>query len=146
MRMPESQLRNLRKESDQSYQDLANAIIEVAVQDYRDGIKDYARIIYQLESVQIKLQELDCFFRSGYMDQLTDVNGASIRHRLVMEFKDLLAKDGCEPEDVREMTSYMLESLDSHRKLADNELRATRRRTEKVAEELNRVLERMEGK
>lgn len=134
------------REPSQPYQDLANAIVEVAVQDYREALKEYGRVIHRLEAVQIRIQEIDCFFKSGYLEQLTTISGSLIRDRLAKEFKEMLADDGYEPGDLREIVALMEKSLDLHKRLTDNELRATRRSVEVVAQELNKMIDRMEGK
>ena len=84
-------------ESNRPYQNLANAIVEVAVQDYREALKEYGRVIHRLENVQIQIQEIDCFFKSGYLEQLTTISGSLIRERLAKEFKEILADEVYEP-------------------------------------------------
>lgn len=133
-------------ESSQPYQDLANAIVQVAVQDYREALKEYGRVIHRLETVQIQIQEIDCFFKSGYLEQLTTISGSLIRDRLAKDFKKMLADDGYEPGDVRKMVALMVESLSLHKRLTDNELRDTKRSVEVVTQELNKMIDKMEGK
>ena len=134
------------RESSQPYQDLANAIVAVAVQDYREALEEYGRVIHRLEDVQIQIQEIDCFFKSGYMEQLTTVNGALVRDILTKEFKEMLADDGYEPGDLRKIVALMEVSLALHKRLTDSELRASRRSVEVVVQELNKMIDRMEGK
>ena len=136
----------MRDKSSQPYQDLANAIVAVAVQDYREALEEYGRVIHRLEDVQIQIQEIDCFFKSGYMEQLTTVNGALVRDILTKEFKEMLADDGYEPGDIRKIVALMEENLDLHKRMADSELRASRRSVEVVAQELAWMIDRMEGK
>lgn len=58
------------------YQRLANAIIEVAANDYRAVLRNYG----DRESPQKR--ELECFFRSQWFRILTDADGEKLMLRL----------------------------------------------------------------
>ena len=58
----------------ESYQALANAIVELAVKDYKQALKQYSRFPSNKEYVD-EAACLERFFRSGWYGMLTDLDG-----------------------------------------------------------------------
>ena len=56
------------------YQALANAIVEVAVQDYKTALKYHYRHPYRREYAD-EVSSLERFFRSGWYGMLTNLDG-----------------------------------------------------------------------
>lgn len=58
----------------ESYQALANAIVELAVKDYKKALKQHYRFPSSKEYAD-KVTSLERFFRSGWYGMLTDLDG-----------------------------------------------------------------------
>ena len=56
------------------YQALANAIVELAVKDYKKSLKRYYRS-QNNEDYAAEVKSLERFFRSGWYGMLTDLDG-----------------------------------------------------------------------
>lgn len=56
------------------YQALANAIVELAVKDYKKALKQHYRFL-DSEDLTIEVNALERFFRSGWYGMLTDLDG-----------------------------------------------------------------------
>ena len=56
------------------YQALANAIVELAVKDYKKALKQHYRFP-DSEDLTIEVNALERFFRSGWYGMLTDLDG-----------------------------------------------------------------------
>lgn len=56
------------------YQALANAIVELAVKDYKKVLKQHYRFPNNKEYAD-EIASLECFFRSGWYETLTDLDG-----------------------------------------------------------------------
>ena len=69
------------------YQALANAIVELAVKDYKTALEYYYRHPNNHE-YEDKVLHLECFFNSGWYETLTDLNAEYLMNgvrRLVRE-------------------------------------------------------------
>ena len=85
----------------ENYQELANAIIELAVKDYRKLSKGYQRIVqerdltkkkaarkeleYKMRGIRRKLTDLEAFFTSKWFSELTTISGEMVVDRLRKE-------------------------------------------------------------
>ena len=58
----------------ESYQALANAIVELAVKDYKKALKQHHRFPDNKEYAD-EVASLERFFRSGWYGMLTDLDG-----------------------------------------------------------------------
>ena len=58
----------------ESYQALANAIVELAVKDYKKALKQHYRFPSNKEYAD-EVTSLERFFRSGWYGMLTDLDG-----------------------------------------------------------------------
>ena len=56
------------------YQALANAIVELAVKDYKKALKQHYRFPDN-EEYKDEIKDLEKFFRSGWYGTLTDLDG-----------------------------------------------------------------------
>ncbi len=56
------------------YQALANAIVELAVKDYKKALKRHYRFPHR-EDYAAEVKSLEQFFRSGWYGMLTDLDG-----------------------------------------------------------------------
>lgn len=56
------------------YQALANAIVELAVKDYKKALKRHYRFLNN-EDYAAEVKSLERFFRSGWYGMLTDLDG-----------------------------------------------------------------------
>lgn len=56
------------------YQALANAIVELAVKDYKQALKQHSRFPSNKEYVD-EVDRLERFFHSGWYGMLTDLDG-----------------------------------------------------------------------
>lgn len=56
------------------YQALANAIVELAVKDYKKALKQHYRFPFNKEYAD-EVTSLERFFRSGWYGMLTDLDG-----------------------------------------------------------------------
>ena len=68
------------------YQELANAIVEQAVKDYRVALKILSRNPGNRAALSMK-QEAEEFFRSDWFGKLTDLNPELLITRLCAEVK-----------------------------------------------------------
>lgn len=59
------------------YQALANAIVELAVKDYKTALKYHYRHSTKQE-YEDEVASLERFFRSGWYEMLTDLDGESL--------------------------------------------------------------------
>ena len=70
------------------YQALANAIVELAVKDYKKALKRHYRFPNS-EDYAAEVKNLERFFRSGWYGMLTDLDGeyliTGIRHMVRKE-------------------------------------------------------------
>lgn len=66
------------------YQNLADAIILQAVKDYRHVLRRYAAYPHNSE-VNRQRHELETFFRSGWFEMLTDLDGEILLEKLQAE-------------------------------------------------------------
>ena len=64
-----------------NYHNLANAIILVAVDDWRDAVKRLKKKQHNDLAEKTK-QECESFFLSSYFDKLTDVRGEDLLRKL----------------------------------------------------------------
>ena len=85
------------------HEELANAIIELAVKDYRKlaigyhrtirkrkrvrNVKERERLDYQKRSIRRQITELEKFFRSKWFSELTSVSGEMVISRLREEYQ-----------------------------------------------------------
>ena len=85
----------------ENYQELANAIIELAVRDYRKLAKGYHRVTkqrnrarkkdtrkeleYKMRGIKRKITDIETFFTSKWFLELTEINGEMILDRLRKE-------------------------------------------------------------
>lgn len=67
-----------------NYENLANAIVELAVKDYRRTLKDLKRGPRNNTALQMKA-EVERFFRSGWFSTLTSVDGEKLMAMLQRE-------------------------------------------------------------
>jgi len=69
---------------DENYQNLANAIILLAAKDYRAALR---RIMKDPENRMAgeEVKKLERFFRSGWYEMLTDVDGEYLMNRIRRE-------------------------------------------------------------
>ena len=72
------------------YQDLANAIVVQAAEDYRNALKG---ISYNHYSSEIIIKTLEKFFKSGYFKILTNVSGDYIIYKLKEEHRQKIYKE-----------------------------------------------------
>ena len=63
------------------YQALANAIVELAVKDYKKALKAHLRYPKQEEYAR-EVEELERFFHSGWYEMLTDLNAEYLLTRI----------------------------------------------------------------
>ena len=63
------------------YQALANAIVELAVKDYKKALKRHYRF-QNNEDYVAEVKSLERFFRSGWFERLTDLNGEVLIRKL----------------------------------------------------------------
>ena len=75
-----------------AYQNLANAIVIQAVNDYRAALRG---ISYNRRSAEANIKELEKFFRSDYYELLTKVKGEYLIEKLKEEYREEKLKDGC---------------------------------------------------
>ena len=68
--------------TDTVYQDLANAIVLQAVEDYRNALKG---ISFNSKSPEKIIKEIEKFFRSEYFEILTKVKGEYLIDKLKQE-------------------------------------------------------------
>lgn len=68
---------------DEAYENLANAIIESAVNDYRKALKGHS--YDRRKTPDFIVRELEKFFRSAYFEILTRVDGEYLIQRLQSE-------------------------------------------------------------
>lgn len=68
------------------YQDLANAIILMAVEDYRNALKKLKKRPCHEPSTEMK-NEVERFFRSDWYRELTSVDGEILIKKLQAEVK-----------------------------------------------------------
>ena len=66
------------------YENLANAIVELAAKDYRKALKDLKRSPRNDAALQMKA-ECERFFRSGWYEALTSVDGEKLMAMLQRE-------------------------------------------------------------
>ena len=70
------------------YQALANAIVELAVKDYKKALKQHYRFPDNKE-YQAEVHSLEKFFRSGWYGTLTDLDGeyliSGVRRMILQE-------------------------------------------------------------
>lgn len=69
------------------YQALANAIVELAVKDYKKVLKQHYRFPNNKDYAD-KVESLERFFRSGWYGMLTDLDGEYLMtsiHRMVRQ-------------------------------------------------------------
>ena len=70
-----------------NYQDLANAIVLLAVNDYRKALKTL--ILYPKDrSVKFQIKQIEQFFRSEFYKLLTSVDGEMLISKLYEEVKN----------------------------------------------------------
>ena len=63
------------------YYDLANAVIEQAVKDYRTALKQY--ILNPMdEEREVEVILLECFFKSEWFQILSDLDGKSLMEKI----------------------------------------------------------------
>ena len=67
-----------------SYERLANAIVELAVKDYRTALKRVARHPKDRDGLAVK-NECERFFRSGWFGVLTGIDPEMLMRKLQME-------------------------------------------------------------
>ena len=68
------------------YQALANAIVELAVKDYKKALKQHFRFPNNKDYAN-EVASLEQFFRSGWYSQLTSVDGEYLIKRLQDEVR-----------------------------------------------------------
>lgn len=87
----------------EQYQELANAIIELAVRDYRKLAIGYHRVTkqrnrarkketrkeleYKMRGIKRKITDIETFFTSKWFSELTELNGEFIIDRLRKEYR-----------------------------------------------------------
>lgn len=85
----------------ENYQELANAIIELAARDYRKLAKGYHKVTkqrnrarkkdtkkeleYKMRGIKRKITDIETFFTSKWFSELTTINGEMIVERLRKE-------------------------------------------------------------
>ena len=85
----------------ENYQELANAVIELAVKDYRKLSKGYQRTVqernrvrkkdtrkeleYKMRGIKRKITDIENFFTSKWFSELTTISGEMIVDRLRKE-------------------------------------------------------------
>ena len=69
------------------YENLANSIVLLAVQDYRDALKKLKKWPRN-EAAQIMKAEVERFFRSAWYRELTSVDGEYLISKLQAEVED----------------------------------------------------------
>ena len=70
------------------YQDLANAIILMAVKDYRDALKKLMKRPFYGPAQDMK-NEVERFFRSDWYRELTSVDGNILIKKLKSEVREI---------------------------------------------------------
>jgi hypothetical protein len=70
---------------DQSYHDLANAIVLQAVEDYRNALNGIA---YHHHSPEFVIKSIERFFRSDYFEVLSTVKGEYLIEQLKKEHNE----------------------------------------------------------
>ena len=73
-----------------AYENLANAIVIQAVNDYRNALDG---IGCEYKSPEVVIRELEKFFRSSYYRTLTKVKGEYLIEMLQKEHRDKLRKE-----------------------------------------------------
>ena len=63
------------------YQALANAIVELTVKDYKKALKRHYRFPNS-EDYSTEVKSLERFFRSGWLERLTDIDGEVLIRKL----------------------------------------------------------------
>ena len=76
----------LLRDIDKAYENLANAIIEQAVDDYRRLIR--GKRVFDRLADNVSIKELKEFFLSQWFVNLTNVDGELILKRLKKEYED----------------------------------------------------------
>ena len=76
------------------YEELANAIVIQACNDYKKAYKQSLRRSGIVGEVDEELAELEAFFRSDWYKQLTEVDGEMLMERLKNEVKKGERKKG----------------------------------------------------
>lgn len=87
----------------EQYQELANAIVETAVKDYRRLARGYHRtiklrkrarkketresLLFKQRTIRRKLTEIERFFTSNWFSELTEIDGNMVLERLRKECK-----------------------------------------------------------
>ena len=79
-------MKNEDIKTDKAYENLANAIVIQAVDDYRRVIRG-KRVMEDYKN-KITIESLDKFFLSGWFYMLTNVDGQTIINRLRREYQD----------------------------------------------------------
>lgn len=74
------------REIDTGYEDLANAIVVQAVDDYRKLIR--GKLIVNTITHKVSIKECEKFFSSEWCEILTKVDGKTILKRLRKEYED----------------------------------------------------------
>lgn len=69
------------------YENLANAIILQGVKDYRKALRKYSKRAKYEPAVQT-IADVEQFFRSGWFEQLTSLNGEMLIRKLKAEVKN----------------------------------------------------------
>lgn len=68
---------------DSFYQDLANAIVERAVEDYRCVLSGYSK----KENAPLKEKEIEKFFLGEWFSLLTNIDGRDLLKRIRREYR-----------------------------------------------------------
>ena len=68
---------------DSYYQDLANAIVERAVEDYRYVLSGYSK----KENAPLKEKEIEKFFLGEWFSLLTNIDGKDLLKRIRREYR-----------------------------------------------------------
>lgn len=71
--------------TNREYQDLANAIVKQAAEDYRKALKGRG---HDGKSPERVIREIERFFRSGYFEILTGVKGEYLIEKLKQEHSE----------------------------------------------------------
>jgi len=69
------------------YEELANAVIVQACEDYKRAYACYLRNPDSAERTMQQLEELELFFRSDWYKTLTELDGEYLMHRLQEEVR-----------------------------------------------------------
>ena len=69
-----------------AYENLANAVIEQAVKDYRQARVKLAKDVEDVTALKIR-RETERFFRSAWFGQLTTLDGELLLEKLEEEFE-----------------------------------------------------------